>query len=118
MSNRFLNPTPQHHRQYKSSQENEQSFDSSVATRQIDPTPLRPTYQMSFALARGFFAGLRELPHREDTARAIMTLYAQIGEPRKALEVYARLVDELKYNLSVSPDPHTVELADKIRGKK
>lgn len=58
------------------------------------------------------------LPQREDTARAIMTLYSRLGEPRKALEVYARLVDELKYNLAVSPDPRTVELAEKIRGKK
>ncbi len=54
-------------------------------------------------------------PHREDLARGIMSLYAQLGERDKAIEVYDRLTHELKRKLSVTPDRQTSELADQIR---
>jgi DNA-binding SARP family transcriptional activator len=54
-------------------------------------------------------------PHREDLARGIMSLFSDLGQTNKALEVYERLADELKATLGVAPDRRTVELADQIR---
>ncbi len=54
-------------------------------------------------------------PHREDLARGIMSLFCDLGQTDRALEVYERLADELKATLGVAPDRRTVELADQIR---
>jgi DNA-binding SARP family transcriptional activator len=54
-------------------------------------------------------------PHREDLARGIMSLFTELGQPEKALEVYERLTAELKHSLGVAPDRRTVELAQQIR---
>jgi len=54
-------------------------------------------------------------PHREDIARNIMRLFAHLGYPERALEVYARLERELKLRVNLAPDPRTVELARSIR---
>jgi DNA-binding SARP family transcriptional activator len=54
-------------------------------------------------------------PQREDLARAIMELYADLGRPEDALETYDRLAGELKTSLNVSPGPQTTELAKMIR---
>lgn len=55
-------------------------------------------------------------PHREDLARNIMSLYARLGSPAQALEVFKNLADDLKRDLNVTPDRRTLELAEKIRG--
>src|SRR5258708_34356259 len=57
-------------------------------------------------------------PHREDLARGIMSLYADLGQSNKAIEAYDRLIDELKTSLGVGPDRQTIELADTIRKRK
>jgi len=54
-------------------------------------------------------------PHREDLARGIMSLFAELGQPDKALEIYQRLEDDLRQKLGVNPDRQTAELADQIR---
>ncbi len=54
-------------------------------------------------------------PHREDLARGIMSLFTELGQPEKALEVYDRLAGELKRSLGVAPDRRTVELAQQIK---
>jgi two-component SAPR family response regulator len=54
-------------------------------------------------------------PHREDLARGIMSLFTELGQTDKALEVYERLTNELKRSLGVAPDRRTVELAQHIR---
>lgn len=56
-------------------------------------------------------------PLREDLARSVMTLYDQLGEPRRALATYDRLEQELLKHLGVKPDRRTIELAEKIRRK-
>lgn len=57
-------------------------------------------------------------PHREDLARAIMTLYDRLGQPERSLEVYERLARELKASLNVTPDRRTTELASQIRAAR
>ncbi len=57
-------------------------------------------------------------PHREDLARGIMSLFTELGQADKALEVYDRLTSELKRSLGVTPDRRTVELAAQIRASK
>ncbi len=54
-------------------------------------------------------------PHREDLARGIMSLYAELGQQDRALAVYKHLVEELKHTFGVAPDPQTTELMDIIR---
>jgi DNA-binding SARP family transcriptional activator len=54
-------------------------------------------------------------PQREDLARAIMELYADLGRPEDALETYDRLTGELKKSLNVAPGPQTTDLAKMIR---
>ncbi len=56
-------------------------------------------------------------PHREDLARGIMSLFAELGQHDKALEIYTRLADDLKERLGVNPDRQTVDLADQIRAQ-
>lgn len=55
--------------------------------------------------------------HREDLARAVMSLYQRMGYPDRALHTYERLVGELRAALNVSPDPRTTELANDIRAR-
>src|SRR5581483_7679790 len=54
-------------------------------------------------------------PHREDLARGIMSLFADLGQCERAMEVYERLTNELKRSLNVTPDRRTVEMAERIR---
>ncbi|HVO42586.1 MAG TPA: bacterial transcriptional activator domain-containing protein [Aggregatilineales bacterium] len=56
-------------------------------------------------------------PHREDLARAIMTLYDRLGQPDRALTVYQSLTKELKSRLNVAPDRRTQDLAAQIKVK-
>jgi DNA-binding SARP family transcriptional activator len=56
-------------------------------------------------------------PHREDLARGIMSLFAELGQPTKALEIYQRLSDDLRHKLGVNPDRQTAELAEQIRAQ-
>jgi len=56
-------------------------------------------------------------PHREDLARAIMTLYDKLGEHERALTVFQSLTKDLKSRLNVSPDRRTIELADQIKAR-
>ncbi len=62
-----------------------------------------------------YFRAAANQPQREDLARGIMSLLTDLGQPDRALEVYARLADELKHSLGVSPDRRTMELAEQIR---
>jgi len=62
-----------------------------------------------------FLRAARTQPHREDLARGIMSLYAELGQPERAIEVYKRLSTELKRKLNVEPDKKTVELAESLR---
>lgn len=55
--------------------------------------------------------------HREDLARAVMSLYRRMGNPERALRTYDRLVGELRTALNVLPDPRTTELANEIRAQ-
>lgn len=55
--------------------------------------------------------------HREDLARAIMSIYQRMGSPERALHTYERLVGELRSALNVAPDPRTTELATAIRAQ-
>ncbi|MEP7289599.1 MAG: bacterial transcriptional activator domain-containing protein [Chloroflexota bacterium] len=57
----------------------------------------------------------RAQPHREDLARGVMLLFAELGQPQRALEVYNQLAKELRNNLKVEPDKQTTELAAQIR---
>jgi len=67
-------------------------------------------------LALGLFLRAAAIqPHREDLARGIMSLYAEIGQRKKAVEVYDRLARELKHSFGVSPDKQTIEMIDQIR---
>ncbi len=58
------------------------------------------------------------LPQREDLARNQMRLYAQAGQPDRALAVYNRLVSELDTSLGVGPSPETITIAEEIRYKQ
>jgi DNA-binding SARP family transcriptional activator len=62
-----------------------------------------------------FLRAARTQPHREDLARGIMSLYAELGQPERAVEIYNRLSTELKRKLGVDPDKKTIELAESIR---
>jgi DNA-binding SARP family transcriptional activator len=55
--------------------------------------------------------------HREDLARAVMSLYHRMGDSDRALRTYDRLVRDLRTALNVSPDPRTTELANEIRAQ-
>jgi DNA-binding SARP family transcriptional activator len=57
-------------------------------------------------------------PQREDLARSIMSLYHRLKQPRKALETFDRLTNELSTHLGVTPDRRTIELAEQIRTAK
>jgi DNA-binding SARP family transcriptional activator len=57
----------------------------------------------------------RTQPQREDLARGIMLLFAELGQPDRALEVYNQLASELKRSLGVGPDRQTVELSEQIQ---
>jgi DNA-binding SARP family transcriptional activator len=52
---------------------------------------------------------------REDIARSIMSLYAEMGMMADALSTYERLADELDKKLGVPPSKETEELIAKIR---
>jgi DNA-binding SARP family transcriptional activator len=54
------------------------------------------------------------MPQREDLTRQIMTLYADLGQPDRALEVFQRLSQTLASDLSLEPSPETSKLAKRI----
>lgn len=54
-------------------------------------------------------------PHREDLARAIMSIHQADGDLERALDVFAQLTEALKRNYNVAPDKKTAELAEQSR---
>jgi DNA-binding SARP family transcriptional activator len=54
-------------------------------------------------------------PQREDIARSIMNIYAEMGMLADAVSTYDRLAEELDQNLGVPPSKETEVLISKIR---
>jgi two-component SAPR family response regulator len=64
-----------------------------------------------------FLRGLREQPLREDIYRALMTIYHQQGEHRKALELYKTLEEMLYRKLKIKPSSTTIQLYNIIENE-
>jgi DNA-binding SARP family transcriptional activator len=57
-------------------------------------------------------------PLDEDAARNLMTSLGKQGDTAGAARVYRRLVDALRRELDVEPEPETVALHEKVKGKR
>jgi predicted ATPase/DNA-binding SARP family transcriptional activator len=54
-------------------------------------------------------------PMNEYAHRALMTIYARLGQRATALRQYERCIEILKTELGISPEPQTVHLFEQIR---
>lgn len=64
-----------------------------------------------------YLRALREVPHREDIHRDVMTLYEARGERDKALAQYELLAAMLKRTLNITPSKATRTLYNMLRGE-
>jgi two-component SAPR family response regulator len=64
-----------------------------------------------------YLRALREVPHREDIHRDVMTLYEARGERGKALAQYELLAAMLKRMLNITPSKATRTLYNMLRGE-
>lgn len=62
-----------------------------------------------------YLRALREVPQREDIHRDMMALYAETGEPEKAIAQYDLLSDILSRTLNITPSKATQNLYKIIR---
>ena len=62
-----------------------------------------------------YLIAAREMPHREDVQREIMSLYEDLGQHEKALRQYQRLADHLRVNFNIAPSRESRELFQMLR---
>ncbi|MGH3248518.1 MAG: AfsR/SARP family transcriptional regulator [Trebonia sp.] len=69
------------------------------------------------AAVTAFRRAIEHEPLNESAHRELMTCWARLGEPARAVRHYADLAGRLREQVGVSPAPETTALADRLSGR-